>query len=81
MTATSDNDNTVDNTSPSPYVEPPNSTVDDWHGQEVGRDEQAAEEALAQAGGDQERAEEIFEEIKPDHPSDEFKVPQDQRPT
>ncbi len=64
-----------------PYTEPSNSTVDDWHGQEVDRDTAAAEEALLLAGGDEAKAEELFEEIKPEHPSDEFKVPQEQRPT
>jgi hypothetical protein len=66
--------------SDSPYEEPPNSTVDDWHGQEVQRDVDAAEAALDEAGGDQAEAAEIFEETRPSHPSDEFKVPQQDRP-
>jgi hypothetical protein len=55
------------------------STVTDWHGQEVDRDKDAADEALTLAGGDESAAEEIFEDIRPDHPSDEFKVPADER--
>jgi hypothetical protein len=55
------------------------STVTDWHGQEVDRDMEAADEALALAGGDESAAEEIFAEIQPDHPSDQFKVPADDR--
>jgi hypothetical protein len=63
-----------------PYTEPANSTVEDWHGQEVDRDVEAADEALAAAGGDETRAEELFEQARPDHPSDDFKVPEEQRP-
>ena len=63
-----------------PYTEPPNSTVDDWHGQEVSRDFDAAEEALAETGGDEAAAERRFEEIKPEHPSEQFKVEPDERP-
>lgn len=43
-------------------VEPDNSTVDDWFGQNAARDEEVADEAMAEAGGDPEKAEEIFEE-------------------
>ena len=64
----------------SPYIEPANSTVDDWHGQEVERDVEAAEAALDAAGGDEAAAAEIFDRSRPPHPSDEFKVPQDERP-
>jgi len=56
------------------------STVTDWHGQEVDRDIEAADDALALAGGDEAAAEEIFDDIRPEHPSDRFKVPADQRP-
>jgi hypothetical protein len=42
--------------------EPPNSTVDDWVGQRVDRDETRADDALAEAGGDERRAEELFEQ-------------------
>lgn len=67
-------------TSSSPYLEPPNSTVDDWHGQEVQRDVDVADEALEEANGDEDVAAEIFEDRRPNHPSEEFKVPQDERP-
>ena len=39
----------------------------------------AADDALALAGGDESAAEEIFDDIRPDHPSDQFKVPADER--
>jgi len=55
------------------------STVTDWHGQEVDRDMDAADDALALAGGDESAAEDIFDDIRPDHPSDQFKVPADER--
>ena len=42
--------------------EPDNSTVDDWFGQNVARDEEVADEAMREAGGDEAKAEEIFEE-------------------
>jgi hypothetical protein len=64
-----------------PIREPPNSTVDDWHGQEVDRDIEAADEAMERADGDEPAAQEIFEEIRPEHPSDQWKVPADERPT
>jgi hypothetical protein len=44
-----------------PNTEPANSTVDDWHGQEVDAQKERAEEALREAGGDEEEAEEKFE--------------------
>jgi hypothetical protein len=53
--------------------------VTDWHGQEVDRDLDAADDALALANGDEEEAEQIFDDIRPEHASDEFKVPADQR--
>jgi hypothetical protein len=42
--------------------EPENSTVDDWLGQRVGRDEERAERLLEQTGGDEAAAEERFDE-------------------
>lgn len=45
-----------------PYQEPENSTVDDWHGQEVDRMEQRADEAVDAADGDMREAERRFEE-------------------
>ncbi|HLM64194.1 MAG TPA: hypothetical protein VK306_07835 [Acidimicrobiales bacterium] len=57
-------------------VEPPNSTVDDWMGQQVQRDDQLVDELLDETGGDSEKAEELFEqrtnEDRPDSlPTDE----------
>lgn len=63
-----------------PYTEPANSTVDDWHGQEVQADIDAAERAVDEAGGDLDEAEKRFEDERPEHPSDEFKVPEEDRP-
>ncbi|MEZ5411712.1 MAG: hypothetical protein R2761_27005 [Acidimicrobiales bacterium] len=61
-------------------VEPENAEVDDWFGQDTERDRQAAEQALAAAGGDEEQAEELFEERRPEHKADRFNVPADERP-
>lgn len=63
-----------------PYTEPANSTVDDWHGQEVQSDIDDAERALRDAGGDLDRAEELFDADERDHPSEQFKVPDSERP-
>ena len=43
-------------------VEPENSTVDDWFGQNVARDQDVADQAMEDAGGDVEEAEELFDE-------------------
>jgi hypothetical protein len=56
---------------PDQITEPPNSTVDDWMGQRVERDEERAEEALEAADGDEREAERRFEETterRPDEP-------------
>ena len=45
-----------------PYVEPPNSTVDDWLGQRVARDEELADELVKESGGDLDEAAERFEQ-------------------
>ena len=63
-----------------PITEPENSTVDDWFGQDVERDTQDAELALREAGGDADRAEEIFEEIRRPHEREKYNVPADERP-
>ena len=42
--------------------EPENSTVDDWFGQNVARDQDVADKAMAEADGDVEEAEQIFDE-------------------
>jgi hypothetical protein len=43
-----------------PHKEPDNSTVDDWHGQEVDRLMEKADEALAAEEGDETKAEARF---------------------
>jgi hypothetical protein len=45
-----------------PYQEPENSTVDDWHGQELAREEERADRLVDEAGGDLDEAEDRFEE-------------------
>ena len=45
-----------------PYQEPENSTVDDWHGQKLARQQERADEAIAQADGDIDEAETRFSE-------------------
>ena len=65
---------------PDAFQEPPNSTVDDWFGQEADRDAEAAEKALAEAGGDPARAEQIFEQQRPAHESQQWSVPPAERP-
>ena len=47
-----------------PYQEPENSTVDDWHGQELARREEKADRLLAETGGDVDAAEERFEQTE-----------------
>jgi hypothetical protein len=48
---------------PEPVQEPTeDSTVDDWFGQNVARDQDLADELVAEEGGDQAAAEERFEE-------------------
>jgi hypothetical protein len=43
-------------------VEPPNSTVDDWFGQQVSRDEDVVDDLLDETDGDVEEAERRFPE-------------------
>jgi len=64
-----------------PIVEPENSTVDDWFAQDVERDRATAEAALREAGGDAERAEQIFDAEREPHRGDRYNVPADERPT
>ena len=45
-----------------PYTEPPNSTVDDWHGQELAAEAERADELLDETGGDTAEAERRFED-------------------
>ena len=41
--------------------EPDNSTVDDWFGQKVDEDAEVADRAMKEAGGDEKKAEQLFE--------------------
>jgi hypothetical protein len=47
-------------------VEPPNSTVRDWHGQKVSDDEEMIDEVLEETGGDVDAAERAFDEHSAD---------------
>lgn len=49
-----------------PHQEPENSTVEDWHGQEVDRMEEQAEKAMNDAKGDETEAETKFNEATKD---------------
>jgi len=73
-------DTTAEVQPPDPFQEPPNSTVGDWFGQEADKDAAAAEQALAEAGGDAAKAEKIFEEKRPEHESEQWSVPPTERP-
>ncbi|MDQ6698071.1 MAG: hypothetical protein M3Z46_11515 [Actinomycetota bacterium] len=42
--------------------EPDNSTVDDWFGQNVARDQDVADEAMDEARGDEKKAEQLYQE-------------------
>ena len=68
-------------TSDGTIVEPENSTVSDWFGQETERDAAAAEAAMEQAQGDPAEAEKIFESTRPEHESEQYKVPESERPS
>jgi len=48
-------------------VEPPNSTVEDWHGQKVADDMEMVDEVLEQTGGDEAAAEQAFDEHSAQH--------------
>jgi hypothetical protein len=52
------------------YVEPSNSTVQDWHGQVEQRQEELADAALAEAEGDEAEAERRFRAKGGEHPED-----------
>ena len=45
-----------------PHVEPENSTVDNWLGQEVNEDAELVEELLDETGGDEQAAAKEFED-------------------
>jgi hypothetical protein len=60
-------------------TEPPNSTVDDWLGQQVNADEEVVDDLLDETGGDVEEAERRFpersHEDRPDRlPTEERRV-------
>lgn len=42
--------------------EPDNSTVDDWFGQNVARDQDVADEVMEETGGDADEAEQLYEQ-------------------
>jgi hypothetical protein len=45
-----------------PYQEPENSTVDDWHGQKLARQQERAEDLVAESDGDVDEAQARFSE-------------------
>jgi hypothetical protein len=60
-------------------VEPPNSTVDDWLGQQVSRDDELVDELLEETDGDVDEAERRFQqESHQDRPD---RLPTDERRT
>lgn len=59
--------------------EPPNSTVDDWLGQQAGKDDQMVDELLEETGGDVEEAERRFAERS--HQNRPGRLPTEQRRT
>ena len=54
-------------------------TAHDWHGQDVQRDADLAEEALRRAGGDESEAAEIFEAEQEPHRAVANNVPENER--
>jgi len=64
MAAAPDNQPTDDG---GEVVEPPNSTVNDWHGQKVSDDEELIDEVLEETGGDEAAAEQAFDERSAQH--------------
>lgn len=59
--------------------EPPNSTVDDWLGQQAGKDDDMVDELLEETGGDVEEAERRFAERS--HQDRPDRLPTEQRRT
>lgn len=70
MTADNENrpDQTPAETEHGEIVEPPNSTVDDWLGQQAAKDDEEVDQLLEETGGDVDEAERRFEshEDRPD---------------
>jgi hypothetical protein len=62
MTSNTDSRDEADRNAEGEIVEPPNSTVDDWMGQQVQRDEELVDDLLDETGGDTTKAEELFEQ-------------------
>jgi hypothetical protein len=60
-------------------VEPPNSTVDDWLGQQASADEDVVDELLDETGGDVDEAERRFPERS--HEDRPDRLPTEQRRT
>jgi hypothetical protein len=60
-------------------VEPPNSTVDDWLGQQVQRDDELVDELLEETDGDVDEAERRFPERS--HEDRPDRLPTDRRRT
>lgn len=60
-------------------VEPPNSTVDDWLGQQVSKDDEEVDELLEETGGDEAEAERRFAERS--HEDRPDRLPTDERRT
>jgi hypothetical protein len=60
-------------------VEPPNSTVDDWLGQQASKDEEVVDELLDETGGDIDEAERRFPERS--HQDRPGRLPTDRRRT
>jgi hypothetical protein len=59
--------------------EPPNSTVDDWLGQQVNEDEELIERLLEETGGDLDEAERLFRQRTHEDRSD--RLPTEHRRT
>jgi hypothetical protein len=60
-------------------VEPPNSTVDDWLGQQAARDDEEVDKLLEETGGDVDEAERRFPERS--HEDRPGRLPTDERRT
>jgi hypothetical protein len=60
-------------------VEPDNSTVDDWLGQQASEDDELVDELLDETGGDADEAEKRFEEKS--HEDRPDRLPTDERRT
>ena len=75
----SDRETTRDNSGGQPVEQPPNSTVDDWLGQQVDEDSDLVDELMEETGGDVDEAERRFEERS--HEDRPDRLPTDERRT